>query len=244
MRSNPYTPVKQKPVATLVFEQLRDSIFRGQLKPGEQLPSERELADTMRVSRTSVRNALTQLITLGYLETRHGSGTYVVDYSKNAADNPFTSLISPSRSTIDEVLEYRVGIGMHGAALAAERATDADIQFLEETLHRNDGQTTSVQQETEADIAFHMGIAYATHNVVYIELTRRFYEYMFFRLKELHCILYEIQANLDAIEEQHNTILVAIKDGDPVAARRAMEQHIEFLRRLLRENSGSPSKVD
>jgi GntR family transcriptional repressor for pyruvate dehydrogenase complex len=232
-----YLPVKQKQVSTLVFEQLRDNIFRGQLGPGEQLLPERELATTMQVSRTSVRNAITQLITLGYLETRQGKGTFVVDRRGVVANNPFANIISSDRSSVDELLEFRIGLGTHGVTLAAERATDTDIKFLESVMERSGGNGLSAQEETEADIAFHMGIAYATHNMVYVDLTRQFYEYMFYRLKELHSILYDVKANLEQIEQQHAAILAGIKAHDPDAARISILRHIQFLRDVLHEQN-------
>ena len=234
MYKKAYLPVKQKQVSTLIFEQLRDNIFRGQLGPGEQLLPERELASTMQVSRTSVRNAITQLITMGYLETRQGKGTFVVDRRGSVANNPFANIISSGRSTVDELLEYRIGLGTHGVTLAAERATDSDIKFLESVMERSGKSVLSVEEETEADIAFHMGIAYATHNVVYVDLTRQFYEYMFYRLKELHSILYDVKTNLEQIEQQHAAILAGIKAHDPDAARTSMQYHIQFLRDVLR----------
>jgi len=237
MKNNAYLPIKQKQVSTLVFEQLRDSIFRAHLKPSEQLLPERDLAETMQVSRTSVRNAITQLITLGYLETRQGKGTFVVDRDVSDSNNPFASIISPGRSTVDELLEFRIGLGLHGSTLAAERATESDITFLEETLARDENAVVTAESETEADIAFHMGIAYATHNAVYVDLTKRFYEYMFYRLKEMHTFLYEVQANLEEFELQHLAILDGIKAHDPERARKGMYNHIQFLRDLLLKHS-------
>ena len=237
MKHNAYLPVKQKQVSTLVFEQLRDSIFRGQLKPGEQLLPERDLAETMQVSRTSVRNAIIQLITMGYLETRQGKGTFVVDRDVSGSKNPFASIITPGRSTLDELLEFRIGLGLHGSTLAAERATESDITFLEETLVRDENEIITAESETEADIAFHMGIAYATHNSVYVDLTKRFYEYMFYRLKEMHTYLYEVQANLEEVERQHFVILDGINTHNSELASKGMLNHIQFLRELLYEYS-------
>lgn len=237
MKNNAYLPVKQKQVSTLVFEQLRDSIFRGHLKPGEQLLPERDLAETMQVSRTSVRNAIIQLITMGYLETRQGKGTFVVERDVSDSNNPFASIISPGRSTVDELLEFRIGLGLHGSTLAAERATESDIVFLEETLARDENVVVTAESETEMDIAFHMGIAYATHNAVYVDLTKRFYEYMFYRLKEMHTYLYEVQANLEEVERQHFVILDGIKAHDSKLARKGMYNHIQFLRDLLLKHS-------
>lgn len=233
MRNKAYLPVKQKQVSTLVFEQLRDSIFRGHLLPGNQLLPERELSSTMNVSRTSVRNAITQLITMGYLETRQGKGTFVTDRKMSDANNPFSTIISPGQSSVDELLEFRIGLGQHGVTLAAERATQSDILFLVDTLESTKDEEMDAASETESDIAFHMGIAYATHNSVYVDLTKRFYDYMFFRLKELHHSLYKVQVNLETLQNQHYDILNGIRAHDPVRARKAMLEHIQFLRALL-----------
>ena len=239
MHKKAYLPVKQKQVSTLIFEQLRDNIFRGQLSPGEQLLPERELASTMQVSRTSVRNAITQLITMGYLETRQGKGTFVVDRRGTDANNPFANIISSGRSSVYELLEFRIGLGTHGVTLAAERATESDVRFLESVLEGAGKSGLDAQVETEVDIAFHMGIAYATHNSVYVDLTKQFYDYMFYRLKELHHFLYEVKANLDQIEQQHAAILAGIKAHDPDAARASMLKHIHFLRDVLREHNAT-----
>jgi len=231
-----YLPVKQKQVSTLVFEQLRDAIFRGRLKPGERILPERELAITMKVSRTSVRSAIAKLITLGYLENHQGKGTFVATRDSADVSNPFQSLINPGVSTVDELLEFRIGLGMHGVSLAAMRATPQDVKYLEDVLKNSGGEDWNPQTETEADIAFHMGIAYATHNGVYVDLTRRFYEYMFYRLKELHYLIYENQMKVQEIERQHHDILNAIRVHDPDSARKAMLNHIQQLRALLREH--------
>lgn len=230
-----FSTEKNKQVSTFVFEQLRDAIFRGKFSPGERILPERELATIMNVSRTSVRNAITRLITLGYLENHQGKGTFVAAKDSVGGRNPFINLINPQLSTIDELLEYRIGFGSHGVSLAAERATDHDIEYLEEVLSRSEGEQWTPEKETETDIAFHMGIAYATHNSVYIDLTRRFYEYMFLRLKDAHSLIYENQARRAEIERQHHQILICIKNHDAAGAREAMQFHIEQLRALLRE---------
>ena len=231
-------PEKNKQVSTLVFEQLRDAIFRGEFRPGEKIAPERELATIMNVSRTSVRNAITRLITLGYLENHQGKGTFVAAKESAGGRNPFLNLINPQLSTIDELLEYRVGFGSHGVSLAAERATEHDIGYLEDVLSRFEGGQWTPETETETDIAFHLGIAYATHNSVYVDLTRRFYEYMFLRLKDSHSLIYENQARRGEIERQHRQILACIRNHDPAGAREAMRHHIEQLRALLREEHG------
>jgi len=236
MNSKAYLPVKQKQVSTLVFEQLRDAIFRGRLKAGERILPERELAATMKVSRTSVRSAIAKLITLGYLENHQGKGTFVASRDSSDVSNPFQSLINPSISTVDELLEFRIGFGMHGVSLAAMRATPQDIKYLEDVLKTSGVEDWNPQTETESDIAFHMGIAYATHNAVYVDLTRRFYEYMFFRLKELNSLIYENQVKVLEIERQHQDILDGIRMRDQDKARTAMLNHVQHLRLLLREH--------
>ena len=229
------SPITKQKISDLVFEQLRDEIYRGEVKAGEKLQSERELAHILRVSRSSVRKALTRLGEMGYLENRPGQGTFV--RLPEALNPDFSSayLMNLGISTLDELMEVRIGIECQGVALAAERADDMDIGFLELAYNELSQAHPDRKKAREADMKFHMGIAYATHNSVHVDLTRRFYDYMFHSINKLHPLLYDRNNNLDIIDRQHFKILDAIKGGEVDNARLYMLQHISFLRGFLQE---------
>jgi DNA-binding FadR family transcriptional regulator len=231
----PFAPIRKVQIADLVLEQLRDSIYRGELKIGERLPAERELAELMQVSRSSVRKAIGQLLEMGYVELRPNLGTFVRLPEARPPHDPMVFVVSPGQCSLDELMEVRIGLECQGVALAAERASEMDIAFLEMAFAEMHSSHPDREKARNADMKFHMGIAYATHNSVHVDLTRRFYDYMFHSINKLHALLYEKNKNLSIIDQQHFKILDAIKCRDGQSASRYMLQHIAFLRGFLRE---------
>lgn len=216
----------------MVLSQLQEHIYRGQLQPGERLTPTKRIAQLMRVSPSSVNTAIQSLMETGYLQRRDGN-YYVGTTKQETRHNPFSSVTMPHAASLNELLEVRAGLEGHGVILAVERATDQDIEFLKDALRK----VTTAQQdsmtERDADIAFHMGIAYATHNLVYIDLIRRFYDQMFLEIDQLHSLLYETPDNLLIIEQHHFKILHAISSRDKDGAKRHMLQHILFLKSFI-----------
>ena len=101
----PFAPIRKQQISDLVFEQLRESIYRGELKIGDRLPSERDLAEVMGVSRSSVRKAISRLVDMGYVENRQSQGTYVMLPEPRDPANPFAYVMSPGQSSLDELME-------------------------------------------------------------------------------------------------------------------------------------------
>lgn len=229
-----FNTITKQYVSDLVFEQLRESIYRGELKSGEKLPSDRDLSDVMKVGRSSVRKALILLLERGYIEQREGQGYFVKIVEPQDPHNPFSYIMTPRKSSLDELMEVRIGLECHGVVLATERADDKDITFLRQSLQELTEDNPNREKARDADIKFHMGIAFATHNSVHIDLTRRFYDYMFHSINELHALLYEKHSNLEIIDKHHFKIFDAISDKDTENARRYMVQHITFLRSFLK----------
>ncbi|UZP66474.1 FadR family transcriptional regulator [Desulfovibrio mangrovi] len=225
--------------AEVVFAQLRDSIFRGDLKPGEQLPSVRRLAELMNVSRYAAEKAVVTLARQGYVDRRRGKGCVVALPHAQAPHNPFPHIMLPSSASLDELMEVRIGLESHGVALAAQKADERDIAYLRDALaDLMDGEPDSARSR-DSDIRFHIGIALATHNSVYIDLIRHFYSYMFESISSLHDKLYEDRDVHLIIEQHHYKILDAIVSRDANGARRYMVQHIMFLRSFLRDRGAA-----
>ncbi len=181
--------ISKQYISDLVFEQLRESIYRGELKAGEKLPSDKDLSDLMKVGKSSVRKALILLSERGYTERREGQGYFVKTVEPQDSHNPFSYIMTPRKSSLDELMEVRIGLECHGVVLATERADDQDIAFLQQSLEELTEDEPNREKARDADMKFHMGIAFATHNSVHIDLTRRFYDYMFHSINELHTLL-------------------------------------------------------
>lgn len=228
-------PIKVKRVSDQAYEQIRDLIFRGQLKPGEQIMPERELAQALGVSRPSVREAIKQLVTMGLLEHRQGQGTFVRSIQDQRGLNPLAAMIEGHSPTLEELLEVRMGLEGQAVTLAAQRATPEDIQVLEQALTHMLEENKEGRLGIEEDVSFHMAIAYATKNTVQVHIMKTFYDLLHYGIKENLHYLYEDPANLSIIGQQHTAIFQAIKAHEPEAAYAAMKQHISFVLNFFQE---------
>lgn len=232
----PLQPIKPKKISDQVYEQIRELIFRGQLKPGEQLMPERELAEALGVSRTTVRNAINKLVVLGILEHRQGQGTFVRSPDTRLA-NPVAAAMEVEDATIADLLEVRMGFELNAAFLAALRADERDIQFLEASLEEMREEVASGRLGTEADTAFHMALAYATKNPVHVHMMKNFYDFLFVGIKKNLSHLYENPGNIDKILNQHSAIIKAIKKHDAQESLKAMRFHIRFVQNFFKERN-------
>lgn len=161
-----FVSIQNNRLAFKVAQQIIECIKNGEYKPGERLPSERELAEKMKVSRGPLREALSSLQTANIIKTKNGAGTYVND-SAPSKRNAFKALASAlsGQSPID-ILEVREAIEVKAAALAAENRTEKDIENLINAVEKLKKLIRSGKDPREADMEFHLAIAKATHNTV------------------------------------------------------------------------------
>ena len=227
-------PIKPKRISDQVFEQIRELIYRGELKPGEQLLPERELASSLEVSRTTVRNAINKLVTLGLLEHRQGQGTFVTTPNGNQG-NPLATILAVDDVTIHDLLEVRLGLECNAARMAASRATSQDILNLAKANKEMVETVETGALGTEADAAFHMAISFATKNPVQIHLMRNFYDLLFLGIKKNLSHLWDDPNNIDVVLAAHSKIYEAIANRQPDAAEAAMREHIEYVQEWFRK---------
>jgi GntR family transcriptional regulator, transcriptional repressor for pyruvate dehydrogenase complex len=227
-------PIKPKRISDQVFEQLRELIFRGEFKPGEKIMTERELSEAFDVSRTSVRDAINKLVVMGLLEQKQGQGTFV--RSPGGRDHKFMSEAMRSQNaTLLDLLEVRMGLECNSAALAAQRAVERDITFMEDSLRELNEEMAAGRLGASADTSFHMAIAYATHNPLQVYIMKRFYDFLFYGIEENLIKLYEEPEQLNQISAQHRDIVDAIKDHDPQKAYSVTKRHIEYVMQRVGE---------
>lgn len=229
-------PIKPKRISDQVFEQIRELIYKGHFQPGEQIMPERNLAASMEVSRTSVRNAINKLVTLGLLEHRQGQGTFVAS-PESRTGNPLAAAMAIEDATLDDLLEVRLGLESNAAELAAQRASDKDLLALEKSLEEmeNDIKATGMIG-TNADAAFHMAITFATKNPVLIYLMRNFYDFLFIGIKKNLSHMYQNLGALDHIHDHHRDIYESIKNRNSAEAGKVMREHIKYVQRYFREH--------
>jgi GntR family transcriptional regulator, transcriptional repressor for pyruvate dehydrogenase complex len=233
---NIYKEIRPKKISDQVFEQIQELIYRGQIKPGEQLLPERELADTLNVSRNSVREAINKLIDRSLVENRQGMGTFVRKPDPGQQDNPLSSVLGDDIS-VQELLEFRLGLECNAAVLAARKATSEDIVHLNAVMDEMRQMVKEGSMGHEEDVRFHMGIACATKNRVHVHMMKRFYDLLYYGIWKSHMFLYQEKPNLEAILDQHGQILEAIRNHDSQMADDAMRGHIKFVMEFLAARS-------
>jgi GntR family transcriptional regulator, transcriptional repressor for pyruvate dehydrogenase complex len=229
--------IKPKRMSDQVFEQLKDLIFRGHLKPGERLMTERELAKTMGVSRPTVREAINKLVAVHLLEHRQGQGTFVNSPDATAEGNPLAAVINGQDASLMDLLEVRLGLECNAVALAARRATEEDIREIEKSVQEMALAVAQGSLGSNADITFHMAIAYATKNTVQIHIMKSLYDLLFYGIRENLQHLYMEPINIDKVLEQHTDILNAIRQRDPEAAYATMKRHITFVQDFFKQQN-------
>ncbi len=228
-------PIRPKRISDQVFEQLKDLIFKGHLKPGEKMMTERDLAQVLGVSRPTVREAINKLVSLGVVEHRQGQGTFVKSPSDDSQKNPLAAIISDPEFDLVELLEVRLGLECNAATLAAQRATEEDVRALQRCL---DEMITEIERGglgSDADVCFHMAIAFASGNEVQIRIMRSLYDMMFYGIRQNLQHLYTEPDNLKEIIRQHTAVFEAIRDRNPGAAFEAMKRHIQYVLDFFRK---------
>lgn len=218
----------------LVVDQIRRAIQIGRFLAGEKLPSERELADQLGVSRTTVREAIRVLQGEGLIETRRGRAGGATVIAPRTTPEARRQMVRQRLAELENLFDYRLAIEPAAAALAAQRRTKRDISELQTTLSdlRELAKAPDAQGPSRflaVDTEFHHRIAVAARNPQLINAVSDARAAMFFPVGGIFTALHP-----DA-HRGHEEIFAAIVAGDPVEARRAMTEHIELTRQALRE---------
>ena len=204
-----------------VAAQLGELIRRGRLEPGDRLPTERQLAAQLRVSRASVREALRGLELRGLVVSRQGSGTFISGMAPEELISSFAGLTEEGKS-LPDIFEVRFLLEPPIAALAARRVTPQDLERLEAALREQEDRIRREGSGAEADVAFHSALAEATHNQALMRLGSALIEVLAPSRDER----LQNRRRSELSLRSHREVLEALKAGDPDAARAAMEAHI------------------
>ena len=219
-------------LAHRVVAGLKERILAGDLSPGTRLPSENQLIEEYGVSRTVVREAVTRLRAEGLVETFQGRGSFVLAVPEPSS---FTVESSAIRSHHDVVamVDFRLGIESETAALAAQHRTDPDCTTISEAMAAFTD--TGREGAVEADFAFHLAVARATHNRFYVNLLESLGPMMIMlprtRLGEEFSMT--DATHVERVKREHDNVAAAVLAGDVETARAAMRVHLGNTRRRL-----------
>ncbi|MBI5790962.1 MAG: FadR family transcriptional regulator [Rhodocyclales bacterium] len=208
-----------------VSVELQQRVARGELKPGDRLPTEKALGEAFGVSRAVVREAIARLKADGLIETRQGSGAFVVEAPK-AINLRFWQGAGPALDELRDIFELRAMVEGAVAELAAQRRDEHDLSAMKEHLQAMDDAMESGVDGTGADDNFHVAMAKATHNS-YIRRLVEFLGQHFSDSRKLSWLDTNLQLKLPhASQREHRALLDAIAKGDAEAARRRAHEHL------------------
>ncbi|HSK30329.1 MAG TPA: FadR/GntR family transcriptional regulator [Candidatus Limnocylindria bacterium] len=215
--------IKKTRIHEEVFSQIHELIREGRFKAGDQLPSERELAETFKVSRTSVREALRALESQGLVVSRTGTGNFVADLPIDSLVGPLARLLIDEKKALADVFEMRKLIEPHIAALAAKRGTRNDIAQLKKILAKQTDAVSRGETGVEADAELHFTIGRATRNQAMQKLVSGLMEMLSRSREESLQTDERRESSIDA----HRRIISAIEKHDTARARSEMLRHIQ-----------------
>ena len=231
-----FQPIKAKKIYEEIVEQIRGMITSGELKPGDKLPPERDMAEFLGVSRASVREALTALETVGILDIRPGEGTFVKRTSDSETFESLTLLLSVEQTPEVQMMEVRRILETESAALAAKRATFADLQKIQASLLVMKS-AESISDAVDADVRFHFAIAEATKNSVLLRIMNTVADLMHHTFRQDRENLYANPELGARVLIEHEAILKAIQDQNPDEAWAKMLEHINNIESSIGSSS-------
>lgn len=222
-------PIKSTRIYEEIVRQIKSMIAEGRLKSGDQLPPERDLAGKFVVSRTSVREALRALESLGFVEIRPGEGTFVREGSVEALVEPLALVLTSQREAIGDLFEARRLLEPAIAALAARRATPEEIQEMERILDEQAKEIDRGGTGLVQDDQFHSAIAAAAHNQVITRLVHAIMDLLSQgREESLHT-----PGRPQRSHQDHQRVLEAIRRRQASAAEQAMREHVIAVEALV-----------
>jgi GntR family transcriptional repressor for pyruvate dehydrogenase complex len=232
-----YQTIQRSSTSELVIEQILQSVHSGELQPGDKLPPERELTKMFGVGRSTLREAISALVLVGYLEVVQGRGTFLKSELPSVTLSASDLNEVHTAANIMDLVEVREILECNAVKLAAHRADPNDIRQLSEVLAQMEATVDDIKQFSEYDFEFHITLARATRNAVILEMmklivTKVHEQYERFSRKTLF--------RTDRAVETAAQILSSVADGDGEQASRLMQEHLNLVTTELKRMVPGP----
>jgi GntR family transcriptional regulator, transcriptional repressor for pyruvate dehydrogenase complex len=235
-----YKIVRTSRLYEQIIQQIEGSILAGELKPGDQLPAERELAQKFGVSRTAVREAVKALREKGLVEAYSGRGTFITDGTSQAIRQSLDLMMKigqPDGSS--HLAEVRTILEPEIAALAAERVQNHHLAAMREAIAVMDASRQDPNAYIEADLDFHLALAEAAANPLILSLL----DSIVGLLREQRLRIFNVDGGPERGQFHHKRILEAIEHRDAERAREAMRAHLQQIRQDSQISSAMPDRA-
>lgn len=222
-----YKTIKTSRLYEQIVQQIEDSVLSGALKPGDQLPPERELAEQFGVSRTAVREAMKSLREKGLVAAHSGRGTFVTDGTSQAIRQSFDLMMKIGQADgLQHLAEVRAILEPEIAALAAVRIEEQHLATMREAVATMERALRDPEAYIEADLDFHLSLAEAASNPLILSLI----DSIVGLLREQRLRIFNVEGGPERGQYHHKRILAAVEARDPGKARAAMHDHLEQIR--------------
>jgi len=224
-----FKPIRPKKISEEIVEQLRDAIFDGKLKPGQKLPAERELAKSLGVSRVSLREALNTLQAMGLLEIQQGNRTFVRPLTTLSIYDPLVTFTKKSPRNMLQIFEVRKHMEAGITALAAERATEEELDRLQGIVGEMEEDLSKNRLGAKSDMDFHSALSDASRNFPFQHLMKTIYDLLQEELRIAWGLVFPRNEQREMLFNQHKEILSGVLARDPKRAGQAAFAHLQFV---------------
>ena len=232
----PFQEINSEKLSKSVVRQVEQLILRGILRPGERLPSERELAEKLAVSRPSLREALSELQASGLLTSRAGAGIFVAEVLGSAFSPALMRLFGTHDEAVYDYLAFRKDLEGLAAERAARVGSNTDLKVINAIYFKMEAAQSkrSSDEEARLDAQFHMSICEAGHNVVMLHMMRSMYELLQAGVFYNRQATFRQRSGRSELLGQHRAINEALQARDPEAAKVAVHNHLDFVASVLK----------
>ena len=231
----PFEPIQQEKLSQGVVRQIEGLILRGILRPGERLPSERELSERMSVSRPSLREALADLQKRGLLTSKAGAGVFVADVLGSAFAPALVTLFATHDEAVFDYISFRRDMEGLAAERAAHLGSETDLAVIDSIFQKMEAahQKRNPADEALLDADFHLAIIEASHNIVMLHMMRSMYDLLQEGVFYNRSVMFKQRMTRDHLLDQHRAINEALQARDPAAARAAVAAHMDYVEGAL-----------
>lgn len=229
-----FKKISPRKISDDIIEQFKDLFSKGNLKPGDELPSERELAKSIGVSRPPLREALNALQVMGFIDIKPRSKIIIKSFTEKSLEEPLSILIEDDIDKVFELMEFRRAMEGWAAYKAAKEATREDIQRLKIIIHRDQENLKNNRDDAKTDADFHVAISIAAHNTILSHLMAFCYHLLWNTQRIARKRIFRKDENRKLIADQHLKLFEAIKDRDGDRASTEARNHIDFVEKELR----------
>ncbi|WP_428911950.1 FadR/GntR family transcriptional regulator [Niallia sp. Krafla_26] len=220
------TKINRQKIYEVIAEQIKQQIIDGDLKPGDRLPTGKELCEMYGVGRSTVREALSALEIMGLIETRQGEGSTVKTWNPEIMALPNFQDFLISEETVLELMEARKSLEISISRMAAIKRTEEDLNKLEDNLKYMELNLSNPNESKKTDMLFHKLLAQSTQNSIMVHLIEAISDQMDKAMEEIRRITFGSPSLSRKILKEHRAIYQAVVEQNTALAQQKMLDHL------------------